>query len=82
MKHRLIGGAFGLGPGSGERICSDDRVNALTNWINAVDPSPASDILTLAEVNDELTVYLIEVEDHDELAGWRTRNTRSSSNGS
>jgi len=44
------------------------------DWINGVDPSHASHTLTLAEVNHEHTVYLIEVEDHDELAGWLARN--------
>jgi len=40
------------------------------DWINAADPSPTSHTLTLAEVNQEHTVYLIEVEDEDELAEW------------
>ncbi|HEY3022675.1 MAG TPA: hypothetical protein VGK11_03455 [Actinomycetota bacterium] len=31
------------------------------NWINAADPSPTSHTLTLAEVNQEHTVYLVEV---------------------
>jgi hypothetical protein len=30
------------------------------DWINAADPSPASHVLTLAEVNQEHTVYLVE----------------------
>ena len=38
------------------------------DWINAADPSPTSHTLTLAEVNQERTVYLVEVEDdEDEL---------------
>ena len=37
------------------------------DWINAADPSPISRTLTLAEVNQEDTVYLVEVEDDDEL---------------
>ncbi len=40
------------------------------DWINAVDPSPASHLVTLDEVNSERTVYLIEVEDEPELATW------------
>jgi hypothetical protein len=40
------------------------------DWINAVDPSPASHMVTLDEVNSERTVYLIKVEDEDELASW------------
>ncbi len=40
------------------------------DWINAADPSPISGALTLEEVNSEHTVYLIEVEDEDELAQW------------
>jgi hypothetical protein len=39
-------------------------------WINAVDPSPTSHTLDLAEVNAEHTVYLVEVEDEDELVTW------------
>jgi hypothetical protein len=44
------------------------------DWINAADPSPTSHTLTLAEVNQERTVYLVEVEDEDELAGWLARH--------
>lgn len=40
------------------------------DWINAVDPSPVSHLVTLADVNSERTVYLIDVEDEDELAVW------------
>jgi hypothetical protein len=43
-----------------------DRINA--------DPSPASHVLTLAEVNQEHTVYLVEVEDEEELARWLARH--------
>jgi hypothetical protein len=32
------------------------------DWINAADPSPTSRTLTLAEVNQEHTVYLVEVK--------------------
>jgi len=38
------------------------------DWINAADPSPTAHALTLAEVNQEHTVYLVEVEDEEELA--------------
>ena len=44
------------------------------DWINAADPSPTSRTLTLAEVNQEHTVYLVEVEDEDELAEWLVRH--------
>ncbi len=44
------------------------------DWINAVDPSPASHTLTLAEVNEEHTVYLVEVEDENELERWLVRH--------
>ncbi len=44
------------------------------DWINAADPSPTSYALTVAEVNQEHTVYLVEVEDEDELAEWLARN--------
>lgn len=44
------------------------------DWINAVDPSPSSDPLTLADVDRERTVYLVEVEDEDELAEWLANN--------
>src|SRR5438874_9593028 len=44
------------------------------DWINAADPVSTSHALTLAEVNQEHTVYLVEVEDEDELAEWLARN--------
>src|SRR6266568_4611832 len=44
------------------------------DWINAVDPSPTSHTLTLAEVNEEHTVYLVEVEDENELERWLVRH--------
>lgn len=43
------------------------------DWINAVDPVPESHTLTVDEVNEERTVYLVEVEDKDELAAWLTQ---------
>lgn len=46
------------------------------DWINAVDPSPDSHTLTLSDVDDERTVYLVEVEDEDELARWLIGNHR------
>jgi hypothetical protein len=46
----------------------------VVDWINAADPSPSSHTLTLAEVNQEHTVYLVEVEDQDELAQWLARH--------
>jgi hypothetical protein len=44
------------------------------DWINVADPSPTSHTLTLAEVNQEHAVYLVEVEDEDELAEWLARH--------
>ena len=44
------------------------------DWINAADPSPTSHTLTLAEANQEHTVYLVEVEDKDDLAEWLARH--------
>lgn len=44
------------------------------DWINGADPSPASHPLTLAEVNQEHTVYLVEVEHEEELAEWLARH--------
>jgi len=46
------------------------------DWMNAVDPSPSSHSLTLADVNHEHTVYLVEVEDEDELDRWLARHHR------
>jgi hypothetical protein len=46
------------------------------DWINAVDPSPDSHTLTLSDVDDERTVYLVEVESEDELARWLISNHR------
>ena len=40
------------------------------DWINSADPSPSTHLLTLAEVNQEHTVYLLEAEDQDELGRW------------
>ncbi|MEX0833680.1 MAG: hypothetical protein WD276_07405 [Actinomycetota bacterium] len=44
------------------------------DWINAVDPSPQSHTFSLHEVNEEHTVYLVEVEDEDELGAWLALN--------
>ena len=44
------------------------------DWINAVDPSPCSMVVTLADVEDERTVYLVEVEDQDYLQRWLVKN--------
>ena len=44
------------------------------DWINAADPSPTFHALTLAEVNQEHTVYLVDVEDEDQLVQWIERN--------
>lgn len=44
------------------------------DWINAVDPSIHSHVLSLGEVNEEHTVYLIQAEDEDQLAEWLGSN--------
>jgi hypothetical protein len=44
------------------------------DWINAVDPSPSSHVLTLEDVNEERTVYLLEAEDDQDLAEWLESN--------
>jgi hypothetical protein len=49
------------------------------DWINAADPSASSHTLSLAEANQEHTVYLVEVEDEQELAGGWLVITGSSS---
>ena len=46
------------------------------DWINAADPSATSHALTLEEVNQEHSVYLVEVEDEGGLADWLTRRHR------
>ena len=45
------------------------------DWINEVEPSP-SHIVTLADLEEERTVYLLEVEDQQELQGWLELNHR------
>ena len=45
------------------------------DWINAVDPNPGSHTVTLDEINgEERTVYLVEVEDEQELERWLQLN--------
>ena len=44
------------------------------DWINGADPSSASRPLTVAEVNEEHTVYLVEVEDESALEQWLARH--------
>jgi len=44
------------------------------DWINAVDPSSSASVLTLEDVNEEHTVYLVEVEDQEELSEWLEQN--------
>ena len=43
------------------------------DWINAADPVPTHTV-KLADVNEDNTAYLIEVEDEDELAAWLEAN--------
>lgn len=45
------------------------------DWINGVDPPP-SRTLTLPDLEQERTVYLVEVEDQQELEDWLERNYR------
>jgi len=44
------------------------------DWINAVDPSADSHTFSLDEVNEEHTVYLVELEDEEQLAAWLVSN--------
>ena len=44
------------------------------DWINGGDPAPGSHTLTLADVEKERTVYLVEVEDQDDLNRWLDRH--------
>jgi hypothetical protein len=46
------------------------------DWINAADPAPASHVVSLDEVNEESTVYLVEVEDSGELVRWLELNAQ------
>ncbi|MGH8477881.1 MAG: hypothetical protein ACRERS_08775 [Methylococcales bacterium] len=39
------------------------------DWINAVNTNP-EDAVTLSDANQENTVYLVEVEDPDDLEDW------------
>lgn len=43
------------------------------DWINAADPVPTHPV-KLADVNEDSTAYLLEVEDEDELAVWLDTN--------
>ncbi len=44
-------------------------------WINAADPTPSSHVVPLAEVNQqEHTVYLLDIEDEEELRRWLARH--------
>jgi hypothetical protein len=43
------------------------------DWINAVDPDPENAI-TLSDVNEDNNVYLIEIEDPEELDEWLELN--------
>lgn len=43
------------------------------DWVNAADPNPTRPI-TLADVNDESTVYLIDVEEPEQFEAWLKLN--------
>ena len=43
------------------------------DWINAADPDPTHTI-TLADVHDDSTAYLVEVEDQEEFEEWFSLN--------
>ncbi len=43
------------------------------DWINAADPTSTQE-LTLVDVNDDNTAYLIEVEDEKEFERWLKEN--------
>ncbi|MEX0992232.1 MAG: hypothetical protein WD004_08200 [Actinomycetota bacterium] len=48
---------------------------AFVDWINAVDPSTRSHVLSRDEVNDEHTIYLLDgVESEEELQDWLKAN--------
>ncbi len=48
------------------------------DWIKAADPSDSQTVFTLDEVNrQEHTVYLLEIEDDAELAGWLSVNAET-----
>jgi hypothetical protein len=40
------------------------------DWINSADPSPTAHPVTLDDANKEQTVYLVDIEDADELDSW------------
>mgnify|MGYP003415441421 CR=1 FL=1 len=42
-------------------------------WVNAADPAPAHTI-TLADLNDDSSAFLLEVEDESELDAWLALN--------
>jgi len=46
---------------------------AFVDWLNAADPTPTHTI-TLAEVNEDSSAYLVEVEDEKELEAWLALN--------
>jgi len=46
---------------------------SFVDWINAADPVPTHAV-KLADVNEDSTTYLIEVEDEDELTAWLEAN--------
>lgn len=43
------------------------------DWINAADPNPTH-VVTLADVGDESTAYLVDVEDEQDFEKWFERN--------
>jgi len=43
------------------------------DWVNAADPTPSHEI-SLADVNDDSTAYLLEVGDESELDEWLRLN--------
>lgn len=43
------------------------------DWINAADPNPTH-ASTLADVDDDSTAYLVDVEDEKEFEKWFKRN--------
>lgn len=46
------------------------------DWINRTDPTPSHSV-TLADLEDERTVYLVEVEDEEGLEIWLRINHRA-----
>jgi len=83
MPHRTVAGAPEyLSVEEGDRVVNRGALilrykEPAVRWINDADPSPSSDPVDLALVNEERTVYLINDSagnDSDSLNRWLKRN--------